>query len=168
MTSLSSPATSQLAGESPVVAPYKVIHDSRSGGGQSPDVSLIVPVYNVLPYLEECLAGVFATIATVNLEVIIIDDGSTDGSGQRVEALLAQYKPANVLHLRQHNQGLSAVRNLGVSLATGDYIGFLDSDDLISVGAMRCMLDFARENDCDVVLGKSLVFDSKSDSVTPF
>jgi hypothetical protein len=55
-----------------------------------------------------------------------------------------------------------------VTLAGGDYIGFLDSDDLISVGAMRCMLDFARDNDCDVMLGRSVVFDSKNDAVTPF
>jgi GT2 family glycosyltransferase len=149
-------------------AAYKVIHDSRVAESHSAEVSLIIPVYNVAPYLEECLAGVFAMTATVRLEIIIIDDGSTDGSGQRVSDLLAKHLPAGVLYARQHNQGLSAVRNLGVSLASGNYIGFLDSDDLMSVGAMRCMLDFARENDCDVMLGRSVVFDSKSDSVTPF
>jgi glycosyltransferase involved in cell wall biosynthesis len=151
-----------------MAAAYKIIHDSRVDESHSAEVSLIIPVYNVAPYLEECLAGVFAMTSTVRLEIIIIDDGSTDGSGQRVSDLLAKHQPAGVLYLKQHNQGLSAVRNLGVTLAGGDYIGFLDSDDLISVGAMRCMLDFARDNDCDVMLGRSVVFDSKNDAVTPF
>jgi glycosyltransferase involved in cell wall biosynthesis len=152
-----------------VSAPGQVLYDSRATvESQPPEATLIIPVYNVAPYLEECLAGVFATTSSVRLEIIIVDDGSTDGSGKRVADLLAQYQPGGVLYLRQQNQGLSAVRNLGVSLANGDYIGFLDSDDLISVGAMRPMLDFAREHDCDVMLGRSVVFDSKSDSVTPF
>ncbi len=168
MTPVSSPPSHQSAMVPQSEAAYKVIHDSRVAESHSAEVSLIIPVYNVAPYLEECLAGVFAMTATVRLEIIIIDDGSTDGSGQRVSDLLAKHLPAGVLYARQHNQGLSAVRNLGVSLASGNYIGFLDSDDLMSVGAMRCMLDFARENDCDVMLGRSVVFDSKSDSVTPF
>lgn len=150
------------------IAPSEVIYDSRAEENPSPEVSLIVPVFNVAPYLEECLAGVFASSATIDLEIIIIDDGSTDGSGEQVTALLRQLQPVGVLYLKQLNQGLSAVRNLGVSFARGDFIGFLDSDDLVSVGAMRRMVDFARENDCDVVLGRSVVFDSKSDAVTPF
>ncbi len=154
----------------PKTAP-QVIYDSRTvddDDGNPPEATLIIPVYNVAPYLEECLAGVLATAITVNLEIIIIDDGSTDDSGQRVADVLAEQQPARTLFLKQSNQGLSAVRNLGASLASGGYIGFLDSDDLISAGAMRRMLDFARENTCDVVLGRSLVFDSRSDTVTPF
>ncbi len=145
------------------------LYDSRDRErGQPPEATLIVPVYNVADYLEECLAGVFATAATVDLEVIIIDDGSTDESGRRVADALAHRKPAQTLYLRQPNQGLSAVRNHGVSLAAGQYIGFLDSDDLLTAGGMRRLLDFARQHRCDMVLGKSQVFDSRSDDVYPF
>lgn len=168
MTSASSPASSQSTELPTITAAYKVLHDSRADEKHSAEVSLIIPVYNVAPYLDECLAGVFATTSTVRLEIIIIDDGSTDDSGQQVSDLLGKHQPPGVLYLKQLNQGLSAVRNLGVALANGDYIGFLDSDDLISIGTMRYMLDFARDNDCDVMLGRSVVFDSKSGVVTPF
>lgn len=146
-----------------------ILYDSRSSNRATPpEATLIIPVYNVADYLEDCLASVFSNAATVDLEVIIIDDGSTDDSGRRVAATLSSQQPAETLYLRQANQGLSAVRNHGVSLATGDFIGFLDSDDLLTAGGMRTLLDFARGNDCDLVLGKSLVFDSLSHAVQPF
>lgn len=146
-----------------------ILYDSRSPNRSAPpEATLIIPVYNVADYLEECLASVFSNAATVELEVIIIDDGSTDDSGRLVADILAGRQPAETLYLRQGNQGLSAVRNRGVSLATGDFIGFLDSDDLLTAGGIRALLDFARSNGCDLVLGKSLVFDSLSHAVHPF
>lgn len=146
-----------------------ILYDSRDPArAHAPEATLIIPVYNVAAYLAECLASVFTNAATVDLEIIIIDDGSTDASGQRVADLLASRQPPQTLYLRQANQGLSAVRNRGVSLASGQYLGFLDSDDLLTAGAMRLLLDFARQNNCEVVLGKSLVFDSKNHHVWPF
>lgn len=146
-----------------------ILYDSRNPQRDTPpEASLIVPVYNVAEYLEECLASVFASTATVDLEIIIIDDGSTDDSGNQVLKLLASRQPVQTVYLAQPNQGLSAVRNRGVSLAIGQYVGFLDSDDLQTAGAMRHLLDYALQNNCEVVMGKSLVFDSRSHAVHPF
>lgn len=147
----------------------QVLYDSRPVDDiNPPEASLIIPVYNVAPYIEECLGGVLATASTVKLEIILIDDGSTDASRLIVADILKRHQPMRTVFLKQQNQGLSAVRNLGVSVAGGDFIGFLDSDDLISTGALRYMLDFARAHQCEVVLGRSLVFDSKNDSVASF
>jgi len=130
--------------------------------------TLIIPVYNVSGYVGVCLSSVLASSALVDLEIIIIDDGSTDDSSGQVAAWIERYQPPRTLFVRQVNQGLSAVRNLGVSLARGDYVGFLDSDDLLTAGSMRKLLDYAKRNQCDVVLGQSLIFDSKSHEVTSF
>lgn len=144
-------------------------YDSRAKNrNKPPEATLIVPVFNVADYVEQCLTSVLATAATVDLEIIIIDDGSQDASGNIVDAILIERKPPQTLYLKQANQGLSAVRNRGVSLATGEYIGFLDSDDMLTAGAMRILLDFAASHGCDLVLGRSQVFDSKSHEVYPF
>ncbi|MDQ5910202.1 MAG: hypothetical protein QG599_2298 [Pseudomonadota bacterium] len=147
----------------------EIRYDSRvTERNKPPEATLIIPIFNVADYVEQCLASVFATAATVDLEIIIIDDGSQDASGEIVAAILAARKPIQTLYLKQANQGLSAVRNRGVKLATGDYIGFLDSDDMLTAGSMRTMLDFADHHRCEIVLGKSTVFDSKSHDVYPF
>ncbi len=147
----------------------EVCYDSRvKTRDKPPEATLIIPVFNVVDYVEQCLASVLAAAATVDLEIIIIDDGSQDASGSTVSAILDARKPGQTLYLKQTNQGLSAVRNRGVNLATGEYIAFLDSDDMQTAGAMRVLLDFAANHQCDLVLGKSLVFDSKSHAVYPF
>ncbi|MEI6415710.1 MAG: glycosyltransferase family 2 protein [Pseudomonadota bacterium] len=147
----------------------EVRYDSRvKHRNNPPEVSLIIPVFNVADYVAQCLASVFATMALVDLEIIIMDDGSQDASGQMVDAILAEKKPGQTLYLKQSNQGISAVRNRGVSLATGQYIGFLDSDDMLTAGTMRILLDFAENHRCDLVFGKSQVFDSKSHVTYPF
>lgn len=145
-----------------------IYYDSREVHATAPEATLVIPVYNVAEYLEDCLSSVFATAKSVDLEVIIIDDGSTDSSARQISEFLDNHKPQRTVFIWQPNRGLSSVRNRGVSLATGDYVGFLDSDDMISVGTMRTLLDFARMNNCEIVLGKSLVFDSKSDKVFDF
>jgi glycosyltransferase involved in cell wall biosynthesis len=153
----------------PAQPAFEVRYDSRvKDRNKPPEATLIIPVFNVADYVEQCLASVLATAATVDLEVIIIDDGSQDASGNIVDAILAEHKPVQTLFLQQPNQGLSAVRNRGVSLATGEYVGFLDSDDMLTAGAMRILLDFAGNHRCDLVLGKSRVFDSKSHEAYPF
>ncbi len=144
-------------------------YDSRiPNRDRPPTASLIIPVFNVAEYVEQCLASVLTTAATVDLEIIIIDDGSDDESHKIISAILSAQAPAQTLYLRQSNQGLSAVRNRGMALATGDYIAFLDSDDMLTPANMRILLDFARNHQCDLVLGKSQVFDSKTHEVYPF
>jgi len=147
----------------------EIRYDNRGKDRNNPpEATLIIPVFNVADYVEQCLASVLATAVTVDLEIIIIDDGSQDASGEIVAEILAARKPTQTLYLKQTNQGLSAVRNRGVQLAMGNYIGFLDSDDMLTAGSMRILLDFAENHQCDMVLGKSYVFDSKSHDVYSF
>ena len=89
-------------------------------------VSVIIPVYNVRPYLNEALDSVLDQ-SYENLEIIIIDDGSTDGSSE----LCDEYgkKDARICVIHQDNRGLSAARNAGLDHMTGDLVAFLDSDD---------------------------------------
>ena len=89
-------------------------------------VSVIIPVYNVKPYLERCVQSVLNQTYK-DLEIILIDDGSTDGSGELCDQLSLTDRRIRTIH--QNNQGLSGARNSGIQDATGDYIIFLDSDD---------------------------------------
>lgn len=89
-------------------------------------LSVVIPVYKVEPYLERCVRSVFRQ-SFRDMEIIMIDDGSPDGSGALADRLAAEDARARVIH--QENQGLSGARNTGLRAATGDYVVFLDSDD---------------------------------------
>jgi glycosyltransferase involved in cell wall biosynthesis len=89
-------------------------------------VSVVIPVYNVKPYLERCVNSVLRQTYK-DLEIILVDDGSTDGSGELCDQIALTDKRISVIH--QENQGLSGARNIGIRNATGEYIIFLDSDD---------------------------------------
>lgn len=145
-----------------------VVLDTRNPGVDQPDVSMIVPVFNVAPYIRACLESILANRSELSLELIIIDDGSEDRSHEVIQALLVGEDWPPLVYIRQANQGLSAVRNRGAALARGDFIGFLDSDDLIVPGQLRRMLEFARTNRCDLVLGQTEVFDSETGLSGPF
>ena len=97
-------------------------------GRESPRISVIVPVYRVEPYLARCLDSILGQ-SHESLEVIAVDDGSPDRSGEILDAYAARDGRLRVIH--QENGGLSAARNAGLDLATGEYIGFVDSDDYI-------------------------------------
>lgn len=89
-------------------------------------LSVVIPVYNVAPYLERCVASVLRQTFR-DFEMILVDDGSTDGSGALADRLAAQDARIRVIH--QENQGLSGARNSGLQAASGEYVVFLDSDD---------------------------------------
>lgn len=92
-------------------------------------ISVIVPVYNVEKYLRKCVDSILAQTYT-NLEIILVDDGSPDNCGKICDEYAAKDSRIKVIH--QENGGLSAARNAGLDVATGDYIGFVDSDDYIA------------------------------------
>ena len=98
----------------------------------NPLVSVIIPVYNVSPYIEECLNSVIRQTYTP-LEVIVVDDCCTDDSMAKVNAIVDNYHGEILFSLLHHerNRGLSAARNSGLDVATGTYISFIDSDDYI-------------------------------------
>ena len=111
--------------------------------------SIIVPVYNVEPYLRECLDSILAQDSRSEYEVIMVDDGSTDRSGAICEEYAAKYARFRAIH--QENRGLSGARNTGLGAAAGEFILFLDSDDLWSPQMLSCMDGFA-DKAPDIVL----------------
>lgn len=115
---------------------------------QTPMVSIIVPVYNVEQYLSQCLDSL-VTQTYQNIEIICVDDGSTDASSE----ILAEYalKNSRVRVIRQENSGLSAARNVGFSFAMGEYVMYVDSDDWIDVETCDTAVSVAIKHGADVV-----------------
>ena len=126
-----------------------------------PYFSIIIPVYNVAPYLRECLDSVLAQTFT-DWEAICVDDGSTDGSG----AILDEYaeKDRRFCLVRQENQGVGAARNVGLKQALGKYIVFLDADDSIPTNWLGSFHDVIGKSKCDVVRA-NLVFCNNVDAL---
>jgi hypothetical protein len=114
-----------------------------------PAVSVIVPVYNVEPYLPECLESVLNQTLR-NLEILCIDDGSTDRSLSIMEAYAR--KDGRVVTRTQENGGPSSARNAGLAAARGEFIYFLDGDDRIDVNALEILYAEATGNELDLVL----------------
>jgi glycosyltransferase involved in cell wall biosynthesis len=120
-----------------------------------PDVTVVIGAYEAMPYLVECLASVEAqTIDPERIEVIAVDDGSTDGTGEYLEEFAAR-APMPVTVLRQENSGgPSGPRNVGLGKATGRYVFFLDADDRLGPEALERMVGMADRAGTDVVLGR--------------
>ena len=115
---------------------------------QRPQISVIVPVYNVEEYVEKCLASVAAQTYPV-IEVLVVDDASTDGSGSICDAWAAGDRRFRIIHLTE-NQGLSAARNQGIRQASGAYIAFVDSDDYVEPGFLDVLYRELTEKHVDV------------------
>lgn len=112
-----------------------------------PKVSVILPVYNVGPYLDEALQSLTEQ-SFKDFEIIAVNDGSTDNS----EKILQKYQTDNRLrYFNQKNQGQSVARNLALKHATGDYIYFMDSDDVISPNALSVCLDYIERTKADFI-----------------
>ena len=120
-------------------------------------ISVIVPVYNVEEYLEKCLLSIINQTYQ-NLEIILIDDGSTDSSGIICEQYKEKDKRIKVIH--KENGGLSSARNIGVEQASGTWVAFVDSDDYIEVTMYEILLKLAIENKADIALAHFRSFDS--------
>ena len=112
-------------------------------------VSVIVPVYNSTSYLKRCVDAILSQTYE-NLEILLIDDGSTDACGQICDAYLNDDSRIRVIH--QENHGLGHARNTGMKLATGKYIIFLDSDDYWRSDALENLFNEAEENDLQVTV----------------
>jgi poly(ribitol-phosphate) beta-N-acetylglucosaminyltransferase len=126
-----------------------------TGETTRPDVSVIVAVYNTMPYLTECLTSlVEQSIGRDRLEVIAVDDGSDDGSEKELDRFAALH-PETVRVLHQANSGgPAAPSNRGLELATGRYVFFIGSDDYLGPEALERMVRVADERGSDVVAGK--------------
>lgn len=112
-----------------------------------PLISIIVPVYNVKNYLEKCLQSICGQTYK-NLEIILIDDGSSDGSGELCNLFAQRDGRIKVIH--QANAGQSAARNRGLDIAQGEYFGFVDSDDWIEPDMYEFLYHLLKENEADI------------------
>lgn len=129
-------------------------------------VSIIIPVYNVEKYVEECVESVIKQTHE-NIEILLLDDGSTDGSGLLCDELSKRDNRIKVIH--KANEGLGITRNRGISFSTGTYLMFLDSDDYIDRNTVSVMLEQALCNNVDLVISgfkkvtneKSILFEEK-------
>lgn len=110
----------------------------------TPLISIIVPVYNIKEYLPRCVSSLQAQTYP-NIEILLVDDGSTDGTGALCDELAAKDERIRVFH--KANGGSSSARNLGLSRARGKYIGFVDSDDYVEPDMYECLLAALQEYD---------------------
>ena len=111
-------------------------------------ISVIVPVYNVEKYLRQCLESIINQTYK-NLEIILVDDGSTDNSGNICEEYAPKDNRIKVIH--KTNSGLSSARNAGLDICTGEYIGFVDSDDWLEPDMYEILHDKMIEDQADIV-----------------
>ena len=115
---------------------------------EKPKISVIVPIYNSLNCLERCVNSICGQTFE-NLEILLIDDGSTDGTGKLCDELAERDNRIRVYH--KENGGASSARNLGLQKASGDYVGFVDSDDYIETDTYRQMAELALAKNYPVV-----------------
>ncbi|OBW39843.1 putative glycosyltransferase EpsJ [Chryseobacterium sp. MOF25P] len=113
-------------------------------------VSVIVPVYNVENYLAKCLDSL-VNQSLQNIEIIVVNDGSKDGSGNIIQEFSEKYSD-KIKAFSKENGGLSDARNFGIDQATGDYLGFVDSDDYVSKTMFEEMLNLAEKHNAEMVI----------------
>lgn len=114
-------------------------------------ISVIVPVYNVEKYLRPCVESILEQTYK-NIEVILVNDGSTDKS--KAICLELAEKDKRISYYEKANSGLSDTRNVGLEKAKGEYIAFVDSDDLLAPNAVRTLYELCRKYDTGIAVGK--------------
>ena len=127
-----------------------------------PKVSVIVPIYNVEKYLEKCLDSL-VNQTLEDIEIILVNDGSTDNSGQIAKKYANKYKD-KIIYLEKENGGLSDARNYGLEYVKGDYISFVDSDDYISKNLYSELVKYM-EKDYDMIKFGILTVDLKNNKI---
>ena len=118
--------------------------------GLMPKVSVIVPMYNVERYVRQCVDSLLAQTLD-DIEIILVDDGSPDSCGKIADEYAARY--GNVKSVHRENGGLGSARNTGIAIASGEYVGFVDSDDWVSFEMFERLYGVAKQNDADIAMG---------------
>lgn len=110
-------------------------------------VSVIIPVYNVETYISKCISSVIEQ-SYKNIEIILIDDGSKDSSGK----ILDEYEKGDdrITVIHQKNKGVSAARNRGLELASGDYVVFVDGDDWVDSNYVSYFVELLQNHECEI------------------
>ena len=110
-------------------------------------ISVVIPAYNIASWLPRCLESVICQTYQ-NLEIIVIDDGSTDATSQILDDYANRDK--RIIAVHQSNSGLVSVRNTGISMAHGEFIAFIDGDDAVEPDIYERLLNNARKYDADI------------------
>lgn len=118
------------------------------------DVSIIVPVYNAQMHLKKCIESLLSQ-TLLSCEFIFINDGSSDESQTIIEDF--QKTDHRIILLNQENQGVSAARNLGLKMAKGEYIGFVDADDTVNDSMFQTLLELAHSTKADIIVSKFMI-----------
>ena len=129
----------------------------------SVDLSIIVPVYNYADLIRENIASILGQKTGYHYELILVDDGSTDGAR---EILLSYREDPRVSVILQENQGIAAARNTGVNHARGKYIMFVDCDDVVTDDIVETLMGKAYSDDCDIVMCAHERIKEKSGKIT--
>ena len=130
-----------------------------------PEISVVVPVYNVEGYVEKCLRSIFAQTFP-DFEVLAVDDGSTDGSGEICDRLAGEEGRLRVIH--QENQGLGGARNTGIQAAAGEWLLLVDSDDWLEPQALEKALSAAKAQRADMVMFAFQTVDEEGNTLGRF
>lgn len=125
------------------------------------EISVIIPIYNVEKYLEKCVDSVLNQIFK-NIEIILVNDGSTDSSGEIMESYQTKF-PAIVKGYSKMNGGLSSARNYGLERVNGKYVTFLDSDDYLDEDYLETLYNLAEMNNSDMVCGGQRKIDAEGE-----
>lgn len=127
---------------------------------QSPILSVIIPIYNSAGYLPQCLDSVIASVSIrkADIEMILVDDGSTDGCSEICDSYVGEYSFIRCIH--QENAGVSAARNAGLGLANGDYIAWIDSDDTVAEDWFPQIYDIIAREAPDAIVFDSIRLES--------
>lgn len=124
-------------------------------------VSVIIPAYNIEDYIGRCLDSIISQTYK-NLEIIVVDDGSRDHTGEILDNYAKKDRRIKVIH--KENGGVSSARNKGIEAAEGDYIGFIDGDDLIEPEMYKILVDLLEEENADIAhCGYQMVFPDRID-----
>ena len=123
-------------------------------------LSVVIPVFNPGPYLEACLQSLPVTVG--DCQIILVDDGSTDGSGIICDDYAARY-PGTVSVIHQQNRGVASARNAGLAAATGEYIAWVDPDDLVDPEWYPAIAGIIREARPDVIVMDTLRFSESAE-----
>ena len=130
-------------------------------------LSVILPVYNAAKYLTGMLDSLAVQTVKSEMQIILVDDGSTDGSAQLFDEFASRHTDTVVIHRK--NGGVSAARNAGIKEASGEYVGFVDADDTVAPDYFEKLLTAAKTNDCDMAMsGFTLVYEGDHRPVSPF
>lgn len=128
------------------------------------EISIIVPVYNVENYLKKCVESILSQTFT-DFELLLVDDGSTDSSGEMCDELKRLDERIKVIH--KENGGLSSARNAGIDVAKGKYLTFVDSDDYIDTHMLEVLYKNMVQEDADLsIVGVTSVYSGQEPEIT--